>query len=70
MPIIKGVGAKRSCSEQLIQVGRSGMIGNMYSSGYIMATKASTDMDNALLSRDCNTNWNERWLSYNMHNKS
>ena len=33
MPMMKGVGARRSCSEQLMQVGRRGMTGNMYSSG-------------------------------------
>lgn len=48
IPIRKGVGASRSCSAQLIQLGSSGMAGNMYSSGYNMDTSAITDMDKAL----------------------
>lgn len=33
MPITNGVGAKSSCSAQLMQVGSSGITGNIYSSG-------------------------------------
>lgn len=33
IPITYGVGASNNCSAQLIHVGRSGITGNMYSSG-------------------------------------
>lgn len=46
--MIKGVGAKRSCSAQLMQVGRRGITGNMYSRGYNIVTRAITDMERAL----------------------
>lgn len=48
IPIRNGVGARSSCSAQLIQLGSSGMAGNMYSRGYSIATSAITDIDNAL----------------------
>lgn len=48
MPITNGVGASRSCSAQLMQVGNNGMTGNIYSSGYIIVTNDITDIDSAL----------------------
>lgn len=44
----KGVGASSNCSAQFIQLGSSGIAGNMYSSGYSMATRAITDIERAL----------------------
>lgn len=46
--VITDVVGVRTCSADAIQVGSSGMTGNMYSSGYNIDTKAITDMDRAL----------------------
>lgn len=48
IPMTNGVGASNNCSAQLMHVGSNGIAGNMYSSGYIIVTKAITDIDKAL----------------------
>lgn len=43
-----GVGANNNCSAPFIQVGNSGITGNIYSKGYNMVTNAITLMERAL----------------------
>ena len=58
-PITYGVGASSNCSDPAMEVGRMGITGNMYCSGYIRLVSASTERDRAFMSRE----WRITFLS-------